>query len=223
MIPVSIIIPVFNEANIIEKQLCYVQSLFDPSCEIIVVDGGSTDGTMALAINITSTVIQSKEKGRAAQMNAGAAIAKGRILLFLHSDTQLPQSAEQSLTSLTENQWGFFPIRLSGKPTMLRLIEKMINWRSRLSSIGTGDQSLFIGRKLFWDNEGYADIPLMEDIDICKRLKKQSNPIVLLESVITSSRRWEEKGIWSTILLMWRLRFLYFIGVPAQALVKKYY
>ncbi|MFT6389886.1 MAG: rSAM/selenodomain-associated transferase 2 [Cellvibrionaceae bacterium] len=222
MTQISIIIPVFNEASVIESQLHSLQVSFEPSCEIIVVDGGSTDGTMELAANLTNLVIQSKVKGRAAQMNAGAAIAKGRILLFLHSDTQLPQSTERSLTSLTENQWGFFPLKLSGKPTILRLIEKMINWRSRLSSIATGDQSLFIGRKLFWDNAGYADIPLMEDVDISKRLKKQSSPIILLEPVITSSRRWEAKGIYATILLMWRLRFLYFIGVPPTTLIKHY-
>jgi len=223
MTSISIIIPVFNEASVIEGQLHSLQALFKQSYEIIVVDGGSTDGTMALAANITNTVIQSKEKGRAAQMNAGAAIAKGRMLLFLHSDTQLPEITEYTLTSLTENQWGFFPLKLSGEAAMLRLIEKMINWRSRLTSIGTGDQSIFIGRKLFWTNKGYADIPLMEDIDICKRLNKQSSPIILIEPVITSSRRWEEKGVWSTIWLMWRLRFLYFVGVSPQVLVKKYY
>lgn len=223
MTPVSIVIPVFNEGGIIEAQLQSLQPFMDKGFEVIVVDGGSDDDTVNLSRPLATHVIQSKQKGRAAQMNAGAAIAQGRVLVFLHSDTQLPESALAFLPEVDEEQWGFFQLKLSGKLIMLRVVETMINLRSRFTSVATGDQSLFIGKKLFTENKGFALLPLMEDVEFSKRLRQQVKPVVFKTPVITSSRRWEEKGVWKTIFLMWRLRLLYFLGVSPEKLLKQYY
>lgn len=223
MPPLSIIIPVFNEAAGIVAQLQPLQTLRDKQVEIILVDGGSTDNTLELARPFVDIALCSSEKGRARQMNIGAEKAQGRLLLFLHGDTFLPADVLSRLSSVQQNQWGFFCLRLSGQGLWLRLIERMINIRSRLSSVATGDQCLFIDRSLFLSLKGYAAIPLMEDVEISKRLRGQSSPVVISAPVTSSSRRWEERGVWPTILLMWRLRFLYFIGVPPHKLVKKYY
>lgn len=225
-IQLSIIIPVCNEADTIGKNLQCLRDTISllagvpPLLEIIVVDGGSTDSTVALARPYVDTIIQAK-KGRASQMNAGAAQATGTFLLFLHADTRLPSKAFSFLSS--NHQWGFYRVLLSGKAWPFRIIEAMINWRSCITQIATGDQCLFIRRHCFVSMQGFANIPLMEDIEISKRLRKQCAAYIIDEPVITSSRKWEQKGIVNTVLLMWYLRGLYFLGVSPHYLVKKYY
>ena len=223
MLKISIIIPVLNEAEHLEKMLTEVQGFRDKHNEVIVVDGGSTDATVDIARSYSDHVVIS-DKGRAKQMNAGAVVAKGDVLIFLHADTILPLGScgliRSSMTD--EYRWGRFNVRLSNEKKLFRIIEFFINWRSRISSVATGDQAIFVDRGLFEDIGGYPDIPLMEDIAISKRLKQKSKPICLKSTVVTSSRRWEEYGVFNTVLLMWRLRFLYFIGVSPERLIKHY-
>jgi len=228
MTTLSIIIPVFNEAHILHKNLSILHDQLkklniDKHCEVILVDGGSADATVEVASKFNNVVVQSLLKGRAVQMNKGAKIAQGRVLLFLHSDTRLPCEFFPYLSAIKEYDWGFFMLKLSGKACAFRVIERCINFRSSLTSVATGDQSIFIGRKLFRDIGGFADIPLMEDVEITKRLRRVSPPVVILKQLVTSSRRWEQQGVFSTILLMWRLRLYYFLGVSPKALAKQYY
>ena len=225
-IQLSIIIPVFNESRTIIKNLQRLRDTVSSSgeaissFELIMVDGGSTDNTTALAQPYVDKVIHSR-KGRALQMNAGAKQASGIFLLFLHADTTLPNNRFSFLSS--HQQWGFYRVRLSGKAWPFRIIESMINWRSCFTQVATGDQCLFIRNHCFVSIQGFASIPLMEDIEITKRLRKQSPAYIMDAPVITSSRKWEQGGIVNTILLMWYLRGLYFLGVSPHYLVKKYY
>jgi len=220
----SIIIPTLNEASTIAHTLQALQPLRSRDHEIIVVDGGSIDGTQALAAPLADHVL-SASRGRAAQMNAGAAVANGQVLLFLHADTVLPDHADVMvlMNLVARNRgWGRFDVRLSGQPLLLRVVERMMNLRSRLTGIATGDQAIFMTRQFYDSVQGFPNISLMEDITISSHLKRLSRPICLRQRVITSSRRWEENGIVRTILLMWWLRFAYFIGVDPDTLKKQY-
>ena len=230
---VSVIIPVLNEETVIRKMLPELQWIQESGHELIVVDGGSTDDSLAVAKQYSDTAIVSSQ-GRAIQMNAGASIATGDVLLFLHIDTVLPSdSLNKIITSLDhgysqnndqlKNVWGRFDIRLSGHHFMFRIIEAMMNVRSRLTGISTGDQAIFVNKELFQKIGGYLDIPLMEDIEISRRLKKISRPVCIQDRVIASSRRWEVLGIYRTVFLMWRLRLSYWLGVAPARLVKQYY
>lgn len=219
---ISIIIPVLNEAATIEQHLHRLRTLQKQGHEVIVADGGSTDGTLDIARRHADRVITSG-KGRALQMNAGAETASGEIFLFLHADTALPTQAEQLLQAGAGGDgWGYFALRLSGKNPLFRVIEFFINQRSRLSRIGTGDQAIFITRELFRRVDGYDEIPLMEDIALCKKLRKICTPVYLHAPVLTSSRRWEAHGIVATVVKMWRLRLAYFLGADPARLAKKY-
>jgi rSAM/selenodomain-associated transferase 2 len=220
----SIVVPVLNEAENIEQSLKAVRALCGNSAELIVVDGGSTDGTVAIARRLADAVVTTS-RGRARQMNAGAMLARGRFLLFLHVDTQLPETLSALVEQWVSNNtlWGFFPARLSGRQCAFRLIERLMSWRSRLTGIGTGDQCLFVERSLFHKLGGFAEQPLMEDIELSRRLKKYARPQVQKTPVTTDSRRWECYGIARTVLLMWRLRLAYFFGASPDALVKRYY
>jgi len=222
---ISIIIPVINEEKAIRAQLSRLQVFRDTGHEVIVVDGGSEDASRSLAEMGADQFVLS-EKGRATQMNAGARVATGDLLLFLHADTELPEDSIGILNrSVSDNEiaWGRFNVRLSGRHVMFRVIETLMNWRSRLTGIATGDQAIFITKTLFDQAGGFIDIKLMEDIELCARLKKLAKPICLGERVTTSSRRWEKSGIFSTILFMWHLRLAYWLGVDPDRLVQKYY
>ncbi len=222
-IKVSIIIPVLNEENNLPDVLNNLQSFRSKGHEVVVVDGGSSDNSLMLAQQGADLVIESKA-GRALQMNSGAAVATGDVFLFLHCDTLLPDNAIKIIADnyQKENYWGHFDVRLSSNKFVFRLIERLMNVRSRLTSIATGDQAIFIERELFNRLGGFPEIALMEDIKISGLLRKLSSPVCLKQTVITSSRRWENNGVIATVLLMWKLRLFYFFGVSADKLSRKY-
>jgi rSAM/selenodomain-associated transferase 2 len=224
-IKISIIIPVLNEGGIIVSTLQSLQSMRKRGHEVIVVDGGSCDDSALLALPYSDQVLVTP-RGRARQMNEGAAIATGDIFLFLHADTVLPGKGDQLIeTALRRSRrgWGRFDVRLSGAHPLFRVIEFLMNWRSRLSGIATGDQALFVRRELFEKVGGFPPIDLMEDIALSKKLKKYGKPVCLWHKVMTSSRRWEEEGIVRTVVLMWCLRAVYFFGADPKRIVKFYY
>lgn len=218
----SIIIPTLNEELSIVNCLTRLQSLRQ-CCEIIVVDGGSLDNTKKLAQPLVDKLISSAT-GRAIQMNTGAERAAGELLIFLHADTSLPQDALNQIAQAIKNnrQWGRFDVTLSGSHPMLKMIAVFMNWRSRLTGIATGDQVIFVNKKLFESVGQYPVIPLMEDIALCKKLKKISSPICLKAKVISSGRQWEQFGVFETLLLMWSLRLRYFLGADPQKLAILY-
>jgi rSAM/selenodomain-associated transferase 2 len=221
---IAIILPVRNEEAQIAACLTLLQPLRRQNCELIVVDGGSDDRTVALAEPLADRVIFSP-KGRAAQMNTGAQQAHGDVLWFLHADSLPPPDAVALIrAALTDpNQhWGRFDVRLSGQHPLFRMVETLMNVRSRLTGIATGDQGLFVRRDLFEQVGGYPPIALMEDIALSRLLKQQSRPVCLRQRLTTSSRRWERDGILRTILLMWRLRLAYFFGADPDQLARIY-
>jgi len=215
--------PVLNESTGILAALGALAPLRERGAEVIVVDGGSADGTVAAATPLADRVL-SATRGRASQMNAGAAEARGRTLLFLHADTRLPPHVLTLVEqALADHSWGRFDVAIEGRSMWLAVIAAMMNLRSRLTGIATGDQAIFVSRPAFTAVGGYPDQPLMEDIELSKRLKRLGPPACLRSRVVTSGRRWEKHGVWRTILLMWRLRFDYWRGVPAARLVARYY
>jgi rSAM/selenodomain-associated transferase 2 len=221
----SIIIPTLNEAAAIVPTLTGLQALRAAGHEVIVMDGGSTDATCSLAAPFADQLLHS-ERGRARQMNCGAAAARGEVLVFLHADTLLPEGADRVIrTGLAQTgaRWGRFDVHLSGSHPLLRVVETLMNGRSRLTGIATGDQAIFVRRDVFEQAGGFPDIPLMEDIAISRILRRFSRPLCVRERVITSSRRWERRGIVRTVLLMWWLRLAYAFGVDPQRLVRRYY
>jgi rSAM/selenodomain-associated transferase 2 len=219
----SIIMPVLNEAEHIGAALEALAPLRGRGVEMIVVDGGSSDATVRYAGPLVDRVI-SAPRGRAAQMNAGAATARGEVLLFLHADTTLPQNADRLLLDAFGRSpcaWGRFDVQIEGR-TFLTIVATMMNLRSRLSGIATGDQAMFVRREPFRAAGGFPEIALMEDIALSRRLKQFSRPLCIGEPVITSGRRWEKHGVLRTILLMWRLRLAYFFGAEPGALARQY-
>ena len=220
---ISIIIPVINEEVNLAGTLEHLQFIRQQGHEIVVVDGGSKDNSFMLAQEGADIVIAAKP-GRAIQMNSGAEVASGDVFLFLHADTVLPDSVLTILEEnvLTEWMWGRFDVRLSSNKFVYRVIEFLMNLRSRLTSIATGDQAIFISRSLFLKVGGFPEIVLMEDIEISRCLKVIIKPICLEQKVITSSRRWEKKGVISTVFLMWKLRLYYFFGVSPNKLKQLY-
>lgn len=232
----TIITPVLNEANNLprlQEQLNQLTPAQGVTVTKLLVDGGSNDDSVTVAKSLGFELI-SAERGRASQQNAGACFAiehyKPDVLLFLHADTQLPDNSiqlisehYQNLTLKSKNElWGRFDVQLDSSHWLLKLVSFMINWRSRLTKVATGDQAIFVSAKLFQKINGFTDIPLMEDVEICKRLRKIAKPICLREKAITSARRWEKHGMVKTILLMWRLRFEYWLGVSPEKLAVAY-
>ncbi|MCL1481292.1 MAG: TIGR04283 family arsenosugar biosynthesis glycosyltransferase [Marinobacter sp.] len=219
----SVIVPVWNEATAIGALLQSLQLLQTQGHEVIVADGGSTDGTQGLARLVCDQLV-SAELGRSAQMNAGAAVAQGDVLLFLHADTMLPADAVQQLQAFlpTPNVWGRFDVRLSGSRPLFRVISWFMNKRSRLTGICTGDQAMFVRRDTFETLGGFALQPLMEDIELSRRLRDVSRPFCVPSPVTTDSRRWQQQGAWATIVLMWRLRWRYWRGESAESLAQAY-
>ena len=218
----SIIIPTLNEAETIHDFLMPLQALRE-QCEIIIADAGSTDETKSISSPLVDQFIIAP-KGRATQMNAGAEIAAASIYIFLHADTYLP---EQALSLIQQGLdkgalWGRFDMQLMGQHRMLRVVSQMMNWRSRLSGIATGDQVIFITRQAFGQVSGFPDIALMEDIAISKRLKKFARPYCIKAKVKSSARRWESFGVWRTIALMWSIRLRYFLGQSPNDLAELY-
>ena len=218
----SVIIPVLNEAAGIAPLLLRLATMREHGAELIVVDGGSNDDTAALAGSHADLVLASAP-GRAVQMHVGALAASGDALLFLHADTLLPPRAGELIEqALRQNAWGRFDVSLDGAHPIYRVIAAMMNLRSRLSAIATGDQALFMRRDFYVEAGGFPPLALMEDIAFCKRARRLARPACLRERVITSARRWEKNGVWRTILLMWRLRLAYFLGADPEALALRY-
>lgn len=220
---VSIVVPVLNEASGIHATLERLQPMRRRGAEIIVVDGGSQDNTVALCQPLADSVLQATP-GRARQMNAGAAQASGKTLLFLHADTLLPPDADTRVGEALARgaRWGRFDVRIAGSHWMLPVIAFMMNQRSRLTGIATGDQAIFVRRDAFDQVGGFPDQPLMEDIDMSAALKRQGWPACLRESAVTSGRRWETRGVWRTIALMWHLRWRHWRGDSPQQLAQRY-
>ncbi len=239
----SLIVPVLNEGTGIGGSLARLQGLRAQGVRVIVVDGGSTDGTPAQCEGLCD-VLCASSKGRAVQMNHGAGEAlkcvtlqsarspapsaspAGHVLVFLHADTHLPADALQAiadaLAARTGACWGRFDVQISGKAAMLRAVAWMMNLRSRLTGIATGDQTIFVLAREFEAIGGFPEQALMEDIEFSTRLCRRSRPVCLRQRVVTSGRRWEQRGVWRTIVLMWRLRLLYWLGTPATRLAQLY-
>ena len=221
---ISIVVPVLNEAEAIAQSLLPLQDLRGHAVEIIVTDGGSRDGTRDAAQPLADRVIEAP-RGRASQMNAGAGLAHGEVLLFLHADTRLPSGWSvmvRDALEATNREWGRFDVRLDGGHPMLRIVERTMNLRSRLSGIATGDQAIFVTRAAFDAIGGFPHIALMEDVALCSALRSRTRPACLRERVVTSSRRWERHGIARTIALMWRLRLEYALGADPDRLARMY-
>lgn len=220
----SVIIPVLNDAQALPVLLERLRPLLRQGCEVLIVDGGSEDGSAALAERAGFSVVRAA-RGRARQMNAGAARADGDMLLFLHADTHLPDGAVALVTQVLASGahcWGRFDVRITGRHFMLRVVGPMMNLRSRWSGIATGDQAMFVTRAVFDAVGGFPDQPLMEDIELSKRLRHITRPACIDRCVTTSGRRWETRGVWRTILLMWRLRWAYWRGVSPHQLARAY-
>ncbi len=220
----SIVIPVLNEAVAIGAALQALAPFVARGAQIVVADGGSSDGSVALA-QAGGTQVINAPRGRALQMNAGVQQATGAVLLFLHADSVLPADAdtliEQAL-SVGPQVWGRFDVRIAGRPPLLRVIAVLMNLRSRWTGIATGDQAMFMTHEAFEAVGGFPAQPLMEDIELSRRLLKLSRPACLREQVLTSGRRWETRGVWRTLLLMWRLRFAYWRGAAPERLAELY-
>jgi rSAM/selenodomain-associated transferase 2 len=218
---IAIVVPVFNESLVLPRLMGDLATLKEDAnsdFELVFVDGGSTDNTAAL-IQAAGLRVVNSAKGRAWQMNEGAAQTAGDVLLFLHADTHLPQNAIKTIASSLVGGicWGRFDVRINGKPWMLGVVARMMNWRSRLTGIATGDQAMFMTRDAFQAIGGFPEQALMEDIEASRRLRKLSRPACISSPVVTSGRRWETRGVWTTIVLMWRLRWAYWRGQsPAQ-------
>lgn len=219
----SVVIPVRDEAQALPFLLDDLSALGAAGAELIVVDGGSTDGTCEVAHGRVDQLLKTGP-GRAVQMNAGAATARGTYLWFLHADTRVSAEAISRLQQTLEQRplWGRFDVRLFPAGPALRLIGWMINLRSRLTGIASGDQGIFVDRACFDALGGYAHIPLMEDLQLCRRLKAQARPHCLRPPLITSSRRWLQHGVWRTVLLMWCLRLAYYAGANPEKLARQY-
>jgi len=218
-VKLSVIVPTLDEAACIAAGLHALAPLRAQGHEVIVVDGGSRDGTQELAQALCDRLLSSRP-GRAAQMNAGARAAKGDALVFLHADSSLPRGAEDLIRKALETRlWGRFDVEIHGRHRLLKLVAWSMNLRSRLTGIATGDQAIFVRRDAF---PGFPEIALMEDVAFSKAMRRRAAPACVAERAVTSGRRWESRGVLRTIVLMWQLRLLYFFGVPPERLERLY-
>ncbi|HVC10516.1 MAG TPA: TIGR04283 family arsenosugar biosynthesis glycosyltransferase [Burkholderiales bacterium] len=220
---ISVSVPALDEAGGIARTLEALAPLRARGHEVIVVDGGSADQTRALAAPFADRVLEAP-RGRARQTNAGAAAARGDILLFLHADTLLPPQADRAILAALGGTrlWGRFDLAIASRSPLLAVVGFCMNWRSRLTGIATGDQAIFVRRDAFARAGGFPDIALMEDIAFSVRMKRLARPACLRERALTSDRRWRRHGAAATILLMWRLRLAYFLGADPQELARRY-
>lgn len=220
---VSIVMPVLDEAETILERLEALAPLRAAGAELIVADGGSADDSAARAAPLADRLVVSA-RGRARQMNAGARAAGGDILLFLHVDTALPEGALAKVAEGVRQgaAWGRFDVEIAGRSALLPLVALMMNARSRLTGIATGDQAIFVRRAVFERIGGFPEIALMEDVALSKRLKSVGPPLCLSARVRTSGRRWDRNGALRTVALMWRLRLSYFLGADANVLARRY-
>jgi rSAM/selenodomain-associated transferase 2 len=224
MAALSIIVPVLDEAARIDAALSALAPFRARGAEVIVADGGSRDGTVGIARPLADRIVTAP-RGRGVQMNAGAAAATGDVLLFLHADTALPPHADMLvLEGLRQSawQWGRFDVRIEGESLLLPVVSGLMNWRSLVTGIATGDQAMFATREAFASVGGFPDIALMEDVALSKRLKRVSRPLCLAARVVASGRRFDERGAVRMIVLMWRLRLAYFFGAEPAALARRY-
>lgn len=218
----SVVIPALDEAGGIRATLEPLQAWRDAGHEVILADGGSRDATVERARPLCDRVVEAP-RGRARQMNAGAALAAGEGIVFLHADTRLPPDALRLVERALESApWGRFDVAIDSARPMLRVVSAMMNWRSRATGIATGDQAIFVRAGAFRQLGGYADIPLMEDVEFSTRARRIASPACLAARVRTSARRWERHGVWRTILLMWRLRAAYALGADPARLAERY-
>jgi rSAM/selenodomain-associated transferase 2 len=219
---ITFVVPVLNEAESIVRALNALAPLRARGHEVIVVDGESEDGTADLARPLADRILVAP-RGRARQMNAGARGATGDALLFLHADVRLPRDADRMvLAALATRPWGRFDVRLDSPRALLALVGSMMNLRSRATGIATGDQAIFVRRQVFERQGGYAEIPLMEDVELSTRLRRLGRPVCLRARVLVSARRWQARGALRTIALMWRLRLAYFLGADPARLAERY-
>jgi rSAM/selenodomain-associated transferase 2 len=223
-VKLSIVVPMLNEAPALPDLLEHLLPLRRGGVEVVLVDGGSEDGSVAIATDAGFEVARA-ERGRARQMNAGAAATSGDVLLFLHADTRLPDGAVQLIdTALADGRrvWGRFDVGFDHRSWAMDATAFLMNLRSRISGIATGDQALFMTRTAFDAVGGFPDQPLMEDVEITSRLRRRSRPACIHRPVLTAARRWQSRGPWRTILLMWRLRLAYWFGASPADLEKQY-
>ena len=220
----SIIVPVLDEEAAVAATLQGLAPLRTRGAEVIVVDGGSRDDTVALARPLCDRLVVAP-RGRGAQMNAGAGAARGEVLLFLHADTHPPAEADRLILdglAASGRAWGRFDVHIAGRHPLLPIIAAMMNLRSRATGIATGDQAMFVARSAFTALGGFPDIALMEDIELSRRLKRLGRPLCLRARVKTSGRRWEKDGVVRTVLTMWRLRLAFFLGAAPAKLAVSY-
>jgi rSAM/selenodomain-associated transferase 2 len=213
----SVVVPALNEAGGIRAALEALAPLRARGHEVILVDGGSSDGTAEVAAGLCDRVVNAS-RGRALQMNAGARAATGDMLLFLHADTRLPAGAE--ILVFGAPIWGRFDVRIEGRHPLLKVVAWAMNLRSRLTGIATGDQAIFVRRAAF---PGFPEIALLEDVAFSAMMKRRARPACLRAKVLTSGRRWESRGVLRTIFLMWRLRLMYFFGARPDDLARLYH
>lgn len=223
---ISIVVPVYNERAVVCGFLEEMEQLLGSgrrTAEVVLVDGGSDDGTVGLARR-AGWPVHAAERGRAVQMNEGARRASGDLLLFLHADTRLPPGALDRVHRAVERGavGGWFDVRLDSDRPLLRVTGRLITWRSRLTGVASGDQAIFIRREAFDALGGYAPLPLFEDLDLCRRMKRLGSVVSVEPPAVTSGRRWERRGVWRTILRMWWLRGLYYLGVDPGLLARYY-